>query len=167
VFHIDIYGVLSNLSLFYLSGRGYSFYCVTFCFYYFQSCPKKNSRKKTKNNRQHPGTQDPIECLDHLKELVLRIYRFGDKQELDFAKFFVLNAEVLELMTFSVHYNRHNVDRKQQHKLLKFDSRASLGARVDTIVDYERERFACRNNSHILSMDSPFGSSCEYCAQGY
>ncbi|XP_047044808.1 putative F-box/FBD/LRR-repeat protein At5g44950 [Lolium rigidum] len=134
---------------------------------YIMSCPKKNSRKKTKKNRQHPGTQDPIECLDHLKELVLRIYRFGDKQEVDFAKFFVLNAEVLELMTFAVHYNRHNVDRKQQHKLLKFDSRASLGARVDTIVDYEHERFACRNNSHILSMDNPFGSSCEFCAQGY
>ncbi|KAK1606333.1 hypothetical protein QYE76_030006 [Lolium multiflorum] len=134
---------------------------------YIMSCPRKNSRKKTKKNKQHPGTQDPIECLDHLKELVLRIYRFGDKQEVDFAKFFVLNAEVLELMTFAVHYDRHNVDRKQQHKLLKFDSRASPGAQVDTIVDYERERFACRNNSHILSMDSPFGSSCEYCTQGY
>ncbi|XP_047087662.1 putative F-box/FBD/LRR-repeat protein At5g44950 [Lolium rigidum] len=93
-----------------------------------------NSRKKTKKNRQHPGTQDPIECLDHLKELVLRIYRFGDKQELDFAKFFVLNAEVLELMAFAVHYNRHNVDRKIQHKLLKFDSRAFPESLTSSIV---------------------------------
>uniref|UniRef100_A0ACD5Y8S7 Uncharacterized protein n=1 Tax=Avena sativa TaxID=4498 RepID=A0ACD5Y8S7_AVESA len=123
--------------------------------------------RKFMNNRQHPDPQDHIKCLDHLKELVLRIYRLGEEPEIDFAKFFVLNAEVLELMTFAVHYNEHNVDLRQQRMLLQFDSRASPGARFDTVVDYERERFACRNNLHILSMADPFGSSCEYCGQGY
>jgi hypothetical protein len=119
------------------------------------------------NNGQHLDPQDPIECLDHLKEFVLRIDRLGEKPEIDFAKFFLLNAEVLELMKFAVHYNMGIVDWRQQHRLLQFESRASPDARFDIITNYDRERFACRNNHHILSMADPFGSSCEYCGQGY
>lgn len=129
---------------------------------YIMSCPMMDMK-----NGQYLNPQDPVECLAHLKEFVLRIDRLGEKPEIDFAKFFVLNAEVLELMTFAVHYNMGIVDWRQQLRLLQFDSRASPGARFDIVVDYERERFICRNNLHILSMADPFGSSCEYCGQGY
>ena len=117
------------------------------------------------NNEQHLDPQGPIECLEHLKEFVLRIDWLDQMPEIDFAKFFVLNAQVLELMTFAVHYKRYNVDLGRQHRLLQFDSRASPNARFEIINDYDRERFACRNNHHILSMAEPFGRSCEYCGQ--
>ncbi|RLM86449.1 hypothetical protein C2845_PM04G07840 [Panicum miliaceum] len=43
-----------------------------------------------------------IPCLDtHLKEIVLRNFR-GGKDDIKFAKFFVLNARVLRLMEFRV-----------------------------------------------------------------
>ena len=43
-----------------------------------------------------------ILCLDtHLKEIVLRNFR-GQKDDIKFANFFVLNARVLRLMEFRV-----------------------------------------------------------------
>jgi len=110
-----------------------------------------------------PKSLDHIEFLDTLKEVVLKCSTVGNEPEVNLAKFFVLNAKVLELMRFSVHLYGHSVDLKQQQqRLLRFDSRASPNARFDVIVDY-----ACRKNLHILSMVDPFGESCGYCGQGY
>jgi hypothetical protein len=49
---------------------------------------------------------DPIECLEaHLKVIVLVTYQ-GKGPDLNFAKFFVLNAKVLKVMKFRVMFGR-------------------------------------------------------------
>uniref|UniRef100_A0A0D9WXR0 Uncharacterized protein n=1 Tax=Leersia perrieri TaxID=77586 RepID=A0A0D9WXR0_9ORYZ len=53
---------------------------------------------------------DRIECLDHhLKKIMLKGYR-GNKIELEFAKFFVLNAKVLEVIMFRAHRNEWRIN---------------------------------------------------------
>ena len=48
------------------------------------------------------GTLDPIECLElNLKAIVLNTYE-GKTPDVDFAKFFVLNAKVLHEIKFGV-----------------------------------------------------------------
>uniref|UniRef100_A0A8R7RAJ0 FBD domain-containing protein n=1 Tax=Triticum urartu TaxID=4572 RepID=A0A8R7RAJ0_TRIUA len=65
---------------------------------------------------------DPLdpECLElHLKRVALENY-FGNMADVDFAKFFVLNAKVLEQMNFAVPtYHRNDKWRSDQHKLLQ------------------------------------------------
>ena len=54
-------------------------------------------RMDMKNVRQY-DTLDPIECLDlHLRAIVVNMYQ-GLGPDVNFAKFFVLNAKVLKVM---------------------------------------------------------------------
>uniref|UniRef100_M8C6M7 Uncharacterized protein n=1 Tax=Aegilops tauschii TaxID=37682 RepID=M8C6M7_AEGTA len=52
--------------------------------------------------RKYSSLDNPIECLEHhLKKLVLKVYH-GKGSELHFARFFILNAKVLEIMEFGL-----------------------------------------------------------------
>ena len=81
-------------------------------------------------NVHHLDPTDPIECLGHLRYVELKCY-MGKKPDVSFAKFFVLNAKVLELMKFVVEGGCTQSWRTNQYKRLQFDSRASRNAQFD------------------------------------
>jgi hypothetical protein len=71
---------------------------------------------------------DPIECLElHLKKVVINYYH-GMKPEVDFAKFFVLNAKVLQKMSFGLANRRQDKWMANQRRRLQLDNKASRGA---------------------------------------
>jgi hypothetical protein len=73
----------------------------------------------------------PIECFqNHLKKVVLESYS-GYEQQVDFARFFVLNAQVLNKIEFQVctEYSSELVAR--QHKMLQVENRASRDAQFE------------------------------------
>uniref|UniRef100_A0A0D9WXQ7 FBD domain-containing protein n=1 Tax=Leersia perrieri TaxID=77586 RepID=A0A0D9WXQ7_9ORYZ len=70
----------------------------------------------------------PIECVElHLKKVVVRNYG-GKRQDVDFAKFFVLNAKVLREMEFGSSSNRNQKWLASQHKRLQLEKKASQDA---------------------------------------
>lgn len=76
-----------------------------------------------------------IGTLDiHLKKIVVTNYR-GNKAHVNFAKFFVLNARVLESLELEV-YVRNGNDTwiERQRTLLQIENRASRGAKFDFVV---------------------------------
>ncbi|CAM0947451.1 unnamed protein product [Alopecurus aequalis] len=82
------------------------------------------------NNHQYDPLH-PIECLQtHLKKVFLKLYS-ANEQQVDFARFFVLNAQVLNKIVFQVcgGYSSKKVDR--QHKLLQVENRASRDAQFE------------------------------------
>ncbi|XBI41692.1 hypothetical protein VPH35_126126 [Triticum aestivum] len=99
---------------------------------------------------------DPIECLElHLKRVALENY-FGNMADVDFAKFFVLNAKVLEQMNFAVPTcHRNDKWRSDQHKLLQVDNRASSDARFEFTSGYGYNGIDDKH-THDLSMADPF-----------
>ena len=72
---------------------------------------------------------EPIECLElHLRKVVVNDYR-GMRSDVDFAKFFVLNAKVLKEMYFGVVSSCNDKWMANQRKQLQLDNKASPGAR--------------------------------------
>lgn len=102
-----------------------------------------------------------IPCLDtHLKEIVLRNFR-GGKDDIKFAKFFVLNARVLRLMEFRVPIRESTKkwEANQRHKLPKKIDRASQALRIDFVYDHCIFRsFEDTDCTHELSKADPFDS---------
>ncbi|KAM3297851.1 hypothetical protein ACQJBY_039688 [Aegilops geniculata] len=106
-------------------------------------------------NVQKYDPLDTIECLEsYLKSVVLENY-IGDMPDVEFAKFFVLNAKVLEEMKFVSSDSCDCEWKSNQHMWLQVDSRASpdarlefMGSCVDALTDYKR--------THDLSMADPF-----------
>ncbi|CAN6171664.1 unnamed protein product, partial [Urochloa humidicola] len=103
----------------------------------------------------------PLECLDqHLKKV--QIINYEEKRsDVNFIKFFVLNARVLESMKFVV--RREKCGEKwiaRQHKKLQVNDRASQGARFDFEADCSRGPSSIVHMKHIhdLAMD-PFDRS--------
>jgi hypothetical protein len=82
-------------------------------------------------NRCEYDPLDPVECIEsNLKKVVLKNYE-GSDQDVRFAKFFVLNAKVLQEIEFAV---PKNFDKKwvaDQHRLLQVESRASRDAQFE------------------------------------
>ncbi|CAM0955901.1 unnamed protein product [Alopecurus aequalis] len=123
-------------------------------------------------NVHHLDPTDPIECLSHLRYVELRCY-VGKKPDVDFAKFFVLNAKVLELMKFVVEDGCTQSWRTDQYKQLQFDGSASQNAQFDFRSYSGRAyptgcfREGYHHNEHVLSMANPFdSSSCRFCREG-
>ncbi|KAI4964772.1 hypothetical protein ZWY2020_059571 [Hordeum vulgare] len=89
-------------------------------------------KAKMKNVRQYDPL-DPIKCLEsHLKVLVLKNYE-GGEEEIDFAKFFVLNAKVVKEIKFSLSEKIH-IDEKwmaNQLSLLKVENKSSREAQLE------------------------------------
>ncbi|KAM0870026.1 hypothetical protein ACQ4PT_040309 [Festuca glaucescens] len=115
--------------------------------------------KKMKNMRKYASLDDPTECLElHLKKVALKVY-YSRGVEVDFARFFVLNARVLERMEFGLVEDCNDKWRANQNMQLQLEDRASHDARFQfkrfswtTFKDYKK-------HTHDLSMPDPFGSS--------
>ncbi|KAF7111548.1 hypothetical protein CFC21_111548 [Triticum aestivum] len=105
-------------------------------------------------NVQKYDPLDPIECLEsYLKRVVWKNY-IGDMLDVEFAKFFVLNAKVLEEMKF---VSSNSCDRQwkpNQHMCLQVDSRASPDARLEFISCMDV--LGDDKRTHDLSMADPF-----------
>ena len=73
----------------------------------------------------------PIECLEtHLKKVVFKSF-LGYGKQLEFARFFVLNAKVLDRIEFEV-YNKYSSETAAyQRMLLQVENRASRDARFE------------------------------------
>ncbi|CAL5076063.1 unnamed protein product [Urochloa decumbens] len=103
---------------------------------------------------KHP---DVIRCLDiRLKTAVLKNYR-GIKSHVSFASFFVLNAKMLESMTFEGAACHDQKFIAEQHSLLELEKRVSRTAQFYFTVS----RFWDKNLTHIkhvhdLSRTDPF-----------
>lgn len=68
-----------------------------------------------------------------LKKIVLRNYR-GNESHVNFVKFFVLNARVIESIRLVLKFrNVSNSWIKGQRSLLQFEMRASKGAQLDFV----------------------------------
>jgi hypothetical protein len=114
------------------------------CFPYLMKLYITSSLQMCPTNDGHGyNPKDPIRCLElHLREVVLKCYD-GNQPDVNFAKFFVLNAKVLELMKFGVDDSCTEKWRGNQHKLLHLDSRASPNAQFDFRSDLTCDSFAC------------------------
>jgi hypothetical protein len=87
---------------------------------------------------------------------VLNDYR-GIKSQANFATFFVLNAKMLESMTFEC--QRDSVTDgflAEQHHLLQLEKRASRCARFYFTTESCRHEFLHINHVHDLSISDPF-----------
>jgi hypothetical protein len=102
---------------------------------------------------------DPIECFElHLKKVVLKNYEGDKKPCIDFANFFILNAEVLKLMEIGVLNEESDKWMCHQHKKLKVENRASQ----DAHIELRSSRYAIPTNhghTHDLSLTDPFEKS--------
>nr|XP_045088255.1 F-box/FBD/LRR-repeat protein At3g26920 [Aegilops tauschii subsp. strangulata] len=124
-------------------------------------------RKDMKNAQQYDVLVDPLECLDlHLRAIVVNTYR-GLRPDINFAKFFVLNAKALKVMKFGVSASNCNEQwMPDQRTKLQLDNSASRDARFD----FERYNsddgmlFANKRHTHDMWIADPFDSSlCKCC----
>jgi hypothetical protein len=111
-------------------------------------------RKGIKNVRKYDPL-DPIQCLElHLKKVVLKNY-FGNRPDVNFAKFFVLNAKVLDEMKFGVHSNCNDKWKLNQHRRLQLDKRASRDAQFKFTGSFWNF-YTDNKHTHDLAMADPF-----------
>ncbi|TVU10063.1 hypothetical protein EJB05_43570, partial [Eragrostis curvula] len=116
--------------------------------------PNEKSRMKLHDPR------DYIECLDvHLKKFVLINYR-GVKKDVEFAKFFLLNARVLKMMELAS--RRQSCDAKylnKQRAMLDLKNRASQDAQFAISIHSYHDDEMHISHIHDLSISDPFDSS--------
>ncbi|KAM3295798.1 hypothetical protein ACQJBY_038227 [Aegilops geniculata] len=98
----------------------------------------------------------PIECLQtHLKNVVFKLY-WGNGKQVDFARFFVLNAEVLNKVVFEVHGDYSSESVAFQHRLLHVKNRASRDAQFEFRSMCVRNKYLGDEHIHDLSVADPF-----------
>ncbi|CAO1939949.1 unnamed protein product [Urochloa humidicola] len=93
-----------------------------------------------------------------LKKIVLLGYR-GNKSHVNFAKFFVRNARVLESLVFEKQERISNEWIERQHNLLQTRNRASRGAKFDFVYHNSRPGplgWVGNELAHDLSTADPF-----------
>jgi len=101
-----------------------------------------------------------LECLDlHLKMVEFINYQ-GDLTDLNFIKFFVLNARVLECIKFVSRRDKCDAKWiKKQHQRLQLYSRASRGVTLDFQADYGACSLVHMKHICDLTKDDPFDRS--------
>ncbi|TVU39653.1 hypothetical protein EJB05_13084 [Eragrostis curvula] len=98
------------------------------CFPCLEQLYISSDLKNFMRNKRAYNALDPIECLErHLRKVVVKKYH-GMRPDVDFAKFFVLNAKVLKKMEFDVCVSFNAKWMANQHRRLQLDNRASKGA---------------------------------------
>ncbi|CAD6226306.1 unnamed protein product [Miscanthus lutarioriparius] len=98
------------------------------CFPCLQKLYIRVDLQKSRKNKWSYNPLDPIECLEsHLRQVVVMKY-WGMRPDVDFAKFFVLNAKVLKKMVFGCINNCNDNWMANQHRRLQLDNKASQGA---------------------------------------
>uniref|UniRef100_A0ACD5TBZ0 Uncharacterized protein n=2 Tax=Avena sativa TaxID=4498 RepID=A0ACD5TBZ0_AVESA len=113
----------------------------------------KHNEIEKKNDPQY-DPQHPIECLQtHLKKVVFKSF-VGYEKQLDFARFFVLNAKVLNKIEFEGYCDYNSESVAYQHKVLQVENRASRDAKVEFRRQYIRCDFD--KGIHDLSVADPF-----------
>uniref|UniRef100_A0ACD5V9T0 Uncharacterized protein n=1 Tax=Avena sativa TaxID=4498 RepID=A0ACD5V9T0_AVESA len=113
----------------------------------------KHNEIEKKNDPQY-DPQHPIECLQtHLKKVVFKSF-IGYEKQLDFARFFVLNAKVLNKIEFEGYCDYNSESVAYQHKVLQVENRASHDAKVEFRRQYIRCDFD--KGIHDLSVADPF-----------
>ena len=76
----------------------------------------------------------PVKCLEtHLKKLVLLKTYEGDEKEVEFAKFFILNAKVLREIKFRLCKKINKEWVADQYSLLEMGTRASQDAQLQFV----------------------------------
>ncbi|KAK3128993.1 hypothetical protein QOZ80_6BG0469680 [Eleusine coracana subsp. coracana] len=104
--------------------------------------------------------RDYIECLDaHLKKFVLINYR-GVKTDVEFAKFFLVNARVLQMMELATHHQ--SCDAKyltKQRTMLDLKNRASQDVKFAISIHSYRDDEVHICHIHDLSVSDPFDPS--------
>lgn len=89
------------------------------------------NRERNDDNEPQYDPLHPIECLEtRLKKVVFKSFE-GYGKQVDFAKFFVLNAKVLDKIEFEVRNQYSSETVAYEHKLLQVENRASREARVE------------------------------------
>jgi hypothetical protein len=125
-----------------------------FVYYFF---PFQSYKDEDKNlwRRKH---RNLIKGLDiRLKTVELNIHYRGIRSQVNFATFFVLNAKMLESMTFECErYNVTNTFLAEQRQLLQLEKRASRCARFYFATERCGQDFMHINRAHDLSKTDPF-----------
>ncbi|XP_037454184.1 putative F-box/LRR-repeat protein At3g28410 [Triticum dicoccoides] len=89
------------------------------------------NRERNDENEPQYDPLHPIECLEtRLKKVVFKSFE-GYGKQVDFAKFFVLNAKVLDKIEFEVRNQYSSETVAYEHRLLQVENRASREARVE------------------------------------
>ncbi|PAN10508.1 hypothetical protein PAHAL_2G097600 [Panicum hallii] len=104
---------------------------------------------------------DVIGCLDiRLKTVVLKNY-CGIKSHVNFASFFVLNAKILESMTFEGGACHNQKFIAEQHSLLELEKRVSRSAQFYfTVCRSWDKNLTHIKHVHDLSITDPFEYRC-------
>ena len=119
------------------------------------------------NNVREYDPLDPIECLElHLKKVVLKNYNGNKRPVIDFAKFFILNAKVLEKMEIGMLNNRNEKWMRYQRRQLQVENRASRDAQIEIKSDVP-QNFMHHSHTHDYSKDDPFDWPCGRLLQMY
>ncbi|CAL5076029.1 unnamed protein product [Urochloa decumbens] len=127
---------------------------------YIVSHPQKNMKNMLRYSSLHP-----IKCLErHLKIVILKNYD-GKRHDVDFAKFFVLNAKVLKKMEFGTLNNCNDKWVASQYTQLQLYNRASQGAQFKFRSGYW-STYTGNKHTHDLWMADPYDSSlCRCCVR--
>uniref|UniRef100_A0ACD5WPX9 Uncharacterized protein n=1 Tax=Avena sativa TaxID=4498 RepID=A0ACD5WPX9_AVESA len=111
--------------------------------------------KKSESQYEHDPLH-PIECLEtHLKKVVLQGYS-GYMQEVDFPRFFVLNAKVLNTIEFQPYGICNSEMVANLHRMLHVGNRASRDVHFEFSTYTDLPDFHLKSHIHDMSVGDPF-----------
>ncbi|CAM0947443.1 unnamed protein product [Alopecurus aequalis] len=117
--------------------------------------PHKRFEMYKKDNPQYDPLH-PIKCLQtHLKTVVFKSF-VGHEKQVNFARFFVLHAEVVTKIEFEGYCDGRSESVAYQHRLLQVENRASRDAQVEFRNKLFRTDRDVNKQMHDLPVADPF-----------